>query len=157
MVKIRKLENNAEAAVCARMMATSEPWITLGRGYQASLEILTDPGREVYLAVRENSILGFTILNMQGAFVGYIQAVCVAAEARGQGIGSQLIAYAEARIFRESPNVFICVSSFNAGAQKLYARLGYEVIGELRDYVIAGHSEFLLRKTIAPKAGFKKA
>jgi ribosomal protein S18 acetylase RimI-like enzyme len=63
------------------------------------------------------------------------------------------MAYAEARIFRDTPNVFICVSSFNPRAQAFYRRLGYEVIGELRDYVVRGHSEWLLRKSIGPLRG----
>ena len=66
------------------------------------------------------------------------------------------MAFAEKRIFSETPNVFVCVSSFNKGAQRFYERLGYEVIGELRDYIISGHSEILLRKTIAPLTDFKK-
>lgn len=66
------------------------------------------------------------------------------------------MAFAEKRIFSETPNAFICVSSFNSSAQKLYERLGYEVIGELKDYIISGYSEILLRKTIAPLTEFKK-
>ena len=34
---------------CARLMATSEPWITLRRGYAASLAALTNPVKERYL------------------------------------------------------------------------------------------------------------
>ena len=34
------------------------------------------------------------------------------------------MAWAEARILRESPNVFICVSSFNPDARRLYERQG---------------------------------
>ncbi|WP_413038764.1 GNAT family N-acetyltransferase [Roseofilum sp. SID3] len=49
-----------------------------------------------------------------------------------------MIDYAEKRIFQSTPNVFICVSSFNPGARKLYERLGYSVIGELHDYIISG-------------------
>jgi ribosomal protein S18 acetylase RimI-like enzyme len=110
----------------------------------------------VYLAVSHNDIVGFMILNMHGAFVGYVQSVCIAPEWRNRGIGSQLMAYAEKRIFSVTPNVFICVSSFNPGAQRLYERRGYHVIGELKDYIISGHSEILLRKTIAPLAEFEK-
>jgi hypothetical protein len=33
---------------------------------------------------------------------------------------------------------------------------GYEVIGELKDYIVPGHSEILLRKTIAPLTEFNK-
>jgi hypothetical protein len=29
---------------------------------------------------------------------------------------------------------------------------GYEVVGELRDYIVRGHSEWLLRKSVAPLA-----
>lgn len=156
MTEIRKLQHTAEAEICARMMANSEPWITLRRDYDASLKILTDSSREVYLAILNGEIVGFTILVMRGAFVGYVQSVCVAPEWRSKGIGSQLMAFAEKRIFSETPNAFICVSSFNSSAQKLYERLGYEVIGELKDYIISGYSEILLRKTIAPLTEFKK-
>jgi RimJ/RimL family protein N-acetyltransferase len=44
------------------------------------------------------------------------------------------------------------VSSFNERARALYTRLGYETVGELRDYIVRGHSEWLLRKSIAPLA-----
>lgn len=149
-IEIVSLERPDHVAACAEMMADSEPWLTLGRDYDASVATLSVPSKEVYLALVDEEVAAFVLLNMQGAFVGYIQTVCVAPEWRGKGIGSQLMNFVEKRIFSETPNVFICVSSFNPDAQRLYQRLGYEVIGELRDYIIAGHSEILLRKTIAP-------
>jgi ribosomal protein S18 acetylase RimI-like enzyme len=91
---------------------------------------------------------------MAGAFVGYIQTVIVAPEAQGKGIGSQLVEFAEERIFKESPNAFLCVSSFNHGARRLYERLGYQYVGELADYIVTGHSELLYRKTRGPWTGF---
>jgi len=155
-VEIRRLEQTADAEVCARMMADSEPWITLRRDYDASLKILTDPSREVYLAIVGDEIVGFTVINMHGAFVGYLQSVCVAPLWRGKGIGSELMDYVEKRILSETPNVFICVSSFNARVQKLYERRGYEVVGELKNWIVSGHSEILLRKSIAPLTEFNK-
>lgn len=154
--EIERLHHAADAEICARMMANSEPWTTLQRDFDASLGIITDPSREVYVATVNGEIAGFIILLMHGALVGYIQSVCVAPAWRGQGIGTQLMVFAERRIFSETPNAFICVSSFNRRARRLYEGLGYEVIGELEDYVIPGHSEILLRKTIAPLTEFKK-
>jgi len=151
---IRPLAGRAEAEACAHMMAGSEPWITLGRGYDASLALLESPDRECYVALADGAVAGFLILNMHGAFVGYVQTVCVAAEARGRGIGTELVRFAEERIFRESPNVFLCVSSFNPDARRLYERLGYVFIGELTDYIVRGHAELLYRKTIGPIGGF---
>lgn len=148
--RIKRLETTHEIQICAHMMANSEPWITLGRDYKASIETLSVPSKEVYLAMVKEEIAGFTILNMQGGFIGYVQTLCVASEWRNKGIGSQLMAFAEQRIFKETPNVFICVSSFNPIAFKFYQDLGYEVVGELKDYIVAGHSEILLRKSISP-------
>jgi ribosomal protein S18 acetylase RimI-like enzyme len=156
-IEIRKLRHTEEAETCARLMADSEPWITLQRDYETLLKIIANPTREVYLAVEgNNEIAGFIMLNMQGAFVGYIQSICTGPEWRNKGIGSRLMAFAEKRIFNVTPNVFICVSSFNTKAKRLYERLGYQVVGELKDYIISGHSEILLRKTIAPLTEFKR-
>jgi len=155
-MEIYILGGSEEAEACARMMADSEPWITLKRGYEASLRILTDLSREVYLARENGEILGFIAIEMNGAFVGYIKSIYTSPEWRDRGVGSKLMDYAEDRIFKEAPNVFICVSGFNKGAQRLYKRLGYEVVGELKDYIISGESEILLRKTIATLSEFKR-
>jgi ribosomal protein S18 acetylase RimI-like enzyme len=50
--------------------------------------------------------------------------------------------------------VFLFVSSFNDKAQQFYRSLGYQRVGEVQDYVIRGHSELLMRKTIAPLQEF---
>ena len=155
-LKIKKLENTDEIDICARMMADLEPWITLRRDYESSVATLSVPTKEVYLAMIEEQIVGFTILNMQGGFIGYVQTLCVAPDWRNKGVGSELMSFVERRIFKETPNVFICVSSFNPKALKFYKRLGYEEIGELKDYIITGHSEILLRKSMSPLSEFKE-
>ncbi|HXG59144.1 MAG TPA: GNAT family N-acetyltransferase [Thermoanaerobaculia bacterium] len=152
-LSITPLQTADEARECAQMMASSEPWITLGRDFEASLAVVSHPDRETYLARAGDALAGFIIINMTGAFVGYIQTICVAPEFRSRGVGTQLIAFAESRIFRDAPNVFMCVSSFNDGARRLYERLGYQVVGELTDYLVRGHSEILLRKTRGPILG----
>jgi ribosomal protein S18 acetylase RimI-like enzyme len=149
-LSLQRLSQPEEAESCARLMSSTEPWITLGRSREASLDLVRDAGREVYIARVGGLFAGFLILNMRGAFVGYIQTVCLVPEQRGQGLGTAIIGWAEDRIFRESPNVFMCVSSFNKDAQRLYQRLGYTVIGELTDYLVPGHSEILLRKSKGP-------
>ena len=155
---IRALATDGEARQCAALMSSSDPWLRLGRSYDASLAIIRDPAREVYVAVESNGpdagtpVIGFVVVIMQGAFVGYIQSVAVAERWRGRGVGSALIAFAERRILRDEPNVFICASSFNPDARRLYERLGYRVVGELTDFIVRGHSEMLMRKTIGPLA-----
>jgi ribosomal protein S18 acetylase RimI-like enzyme len=148
-LSIRPLQSN-DIQQCAAIMATTEPWITLGRTFDDCLAIVADENREVYVACDADRVAGFIIINMRGAFTGYIQTVCVDSAWRSHGLGSQLMQYAEDRIFSESPNAFLCVSSFNPRALQLYERLGYRVVGELGDYLITGQSEILMRKSIGP-------
>ena len=149
-IEIKPLESADEARACAELMANSEPWLTLGRTFDDCLKLLTEPGNEIYAARAEKVLAGFIVLQLHGAFTGYIQTIGVAPEWRNRGIGTRLIQFAEDRIFRDNPNVFLCVSSFNIEAQKLYQRLGYERVGELKDYLVKGRSEILMRKTIGP-------
>ena len=152
---IQPLSTDAEAWARAELMASSDPWRRLGRTLERSHAIIRDPAREVYVALQSSKssdprVAGFIVVIMQGVFVGYIQSVAVRADCRGRGLGSALIAFAEQRILRDVPNVFICASSFNPDARRLYERLGYTVVGDLTDYIVRGHSETLLRKTTGP-------
>jgi ribosomal protein S18 acetylase RimI-like enzyme len=156
-VDVRPLASSADAEACAQLMCASEPWLTLGRTYEASLALLRDPTREVYVAEDARGLAGFLILCLTGPFVGYIQTVCLAPDRRGAGLGTALVAFAERRIASVSPNVFLCVSSFNSRARALYERLGYEYVGELRDYLVRGHSELLYRKSKGPWSEFHPA
>ncbi len=152
-VSVRPFRGAADAEACAGLMAASEPWRTLGRSREDLLASLRAPGPERYLAERGGACAGLLVLNLRGAFVGYLQTVAVAAPFRGRGLGTALVAFAEARIFRDHPNVFLCVSSFNPGAQRLYRRLGYREVGELPDYLVRGHGEILMRKSRGPLFG----
>ena len=154
-VVIRPMLNPEEAHACCQMLVSSEPWITLPTSYDLCLKAQLDPTRESYVALVNETIAGFITVNLGGPLRGYIQVICVAPGHRNHGIGRKLIALAEERIFRESPNVFLCTSSFNTAAQRFYARLGYERVGEFKDYVVQGHSEFLLRKTLGPVRDFR--
>ena len=144
---LRRIESLEEAKWCAELMSSSEPWRTLGRSFAASLDIVRDATRETYLAMSGDERVGFVILSVVGPFMGYLQTLCIIRERRGQGLGSALLELAEERIFSVSPNVFLCVSSFNHDARRLYERSGYVYVGELADYLVEGHSELLYRKT----------
>lgn len=153
--RIEPIDRNRDAAECAELMLTSEPWLTLRLTRETALTVLTDPLREVHAIRDANGVAGFVVIDMRGLLRGYVQILCVRADCRGQGIGSALLRWAEERIFRDSPNVFICVSSFNPGARRLYERLGFELVATLRELLVPGHDELLLRKTKGSWAAFR--
>jgi ribosomal protein S18 acetylase RimI-like enzyme len=92
---IEPLRNDDDARACAAMMCATDPWLLLGRGFDECLRVVTDDTCETYVAHENGAVRGFIILNMRGAFVGYIRIICVDADARGSGLGSQLVAFAE--------------------------------------------------------------
>lgn len=134
---------------CAAIMAGSEPWLTLQRDLGQCRVFLDRPGTELLVAWEGGRMTGFILLAPYGlAGSPYVASIAVAAEARGRGIGSELLRFAENR-FADRRNIFLLVSSFNHRAQKLYRRLGYEFVGELKDYLVLGHSELILHKKIS--------
>lgn len=153
-LSFRAIDGADEIERCARMMEHSEPWLTLGRGYEAGLAILRDEARERYAAMSGDEIAGFAVLVTQGALVGYLQLLCVAPGHRGRGVGRELMAFVEEKIFARYPNLFLMVSDFNADARRFYERLGYEPIGEIRDFLVAGRGEIVMRKTRGPIRGY---
>jgi ribosomal protein S18 acetylase RimI-like enzyme len=113
-------------AWCARLMASSEPWITLGRDLGSCRDVLTRPGTDLFVARKgENGLpVGFILVAPYGlAGSPYIASIAVGAEMRGKGVGSELLHFVE-RHFLGRTHIFLLVSSFNHKAQHLYIRHG---------------------------------
>lgn len=133
---------------CARLMVSTEPWITLQRDLEGCRATLTRPGTELFVARSGAALLGFILLAPYGfAAAPYIACFAVSAVARGQGVGAQLLTFTEQR-YRGRHHLFLLVSSFNDRAQEFYRRHGFEFIGELKDYIVAGHSELIFHKRV---------
>ncbi len=149
-ISIVKSKTDAEIDECAGLMLNSDPWKSLNVNFNILVKTINDSTIELFLALQENKILGFAAVQMNGVFTGYIKNIAVKEEFRNQKIGLQLLKFVEERIFTERKNVFLCVSSFNKKAIRFYERNGYEKVGELKNYLINKHSEFIMRKTIGP-------
>ena len=142
--------------VCALMMSSTDPWITLGMNYEQCLNAFDGSCKEIYTMRFQNEIAGFVIIQTGGSFAGYIQTICIDEKWRGRGLGRKLLSFCEERILKFSPNIFICVSSFNEGAKKLYLDYGFKLVGELENFVKHGFNELLLRKTVGPRVGYNE-
>lgn len=137
------------SAWCARVMAATDPWLTLGRAFEDCLARCSHPEYTLLVASENGVRLGFVLLHPRGvAGSPYIASIAVAEEARGRGVGSALLAYSE-NYFPQARHIFLCVSSFNSSARRLYERRGYQAVGEFADYVIDGASETLMHKRLA--------
>jgi ribosomal protein S18 acetylase RimI-like enzyme len=133
---------------CARLMAASEPWITLRRDLAGCYEALARPGTELFVAHDDDQPVGFVLVAAYGlAASPYLASIGVAPDARGRGVGSELLRFIE-RHFAGRGHLFLLVSSFNDRARALYERHGYARVGELKDFIVDGASEIILHKRL---------
>jgi ribosomal-protein-alanine N-acetyltransferase len=147
-------KDSGNIAACALMMSKTDPWITLGINYEQCLKAFEGACKEIYIIDHYNQIAGFVIIQICGTFSGYIQTICIDEVYRNKGLGKKLLRFCEERILKFSPNLFICVSSFNTNAAKLYYEFGFKLVGELDNFVKDGFTELLLRKTVGPRVGY---
>ena len=142
---------DAEREWAACVMSESDPWLTLGRDVaQCRAFIAPAPDSELLIAHVDGEPAGFLFLRPRG-FAGspYIASIGVAAAHRGRGVGSEMLRHAETRYAPTARHIFLCVSSFNADARRLYERVGYKHVGTLPDYLIDGASELIMHKRLA--------
>ena len=77
----------------------------------------------------------------------HIEAIVVPAEARGAGIGRELMQRAESLATRNSC-VGVHLSTLEFQAKGFYEKLGYTVFGELQDFPASGGSQYFMRKRL---------
>jgi len=153
-IQIKPTRDPKVIAACALMMVHTDPWITLGMSYDYCVKAFEGGFREVYVLEFGTDLAGFVIMQTEGTFKGYIQTICISEPFRGKGLGKQLLQFCQERIMEYSPNVFICVSSFNTGAIRLYLELGFKLVGELDNFVREGFTELLFRKSFGSIVGY---
>jgi ribosomal protein S18 acetylase RimI-like enzyme len=133
----------------ARLLSGSEPWISLGISQEKIRESCHNPEHEVYIAHLQGKACGVIIIHPKGvAGSPYIKSIAVDKEYRNMGVGAALIHYVEDLFRAKARYLFLCVSSFNTRAQALYEKLGFTVVGELKDYITDGASEILMSKRL---------
>jgi ribosomal protein S18 acetylase RimI-like enzyme len=100
--------------------------------------------------VTDGGVSGLALVRPRFLVGDYLELFAVAAAARGRGLGAALLGHVEAVAFARGRNVFVCVSDFNDGARRFYARHGYAHVGTLPDLLVRGSAELLLRKSAGP-------
>ena len=119
----------------------------------AFMEAIGDKDYLVRVAVvteaHEEKIVGFSLFDQKGAFSrsGYLKLIVIDQQARGLNVGAKLLQHLEENS-QGKGGVFLLVTSTNQGAQSFYRRLGYEKIGEIKDYVKSGIDEFIFFKKV---------
>jgi len=147
----------ADLPACVEILSTSDPWLRLGLGvdaHKANTRRALNDGLS-WVAEEESKLIGFALVQPNFLGAHYLKNLAVHADHRKAGVGLRLLEQVEQQAFAHSPNIFLCVSSFNTHAQRFYLRHDYQVIGVIKDFFIATADEILMRKTRGPLKGYK--
>lgn len=129
MVRPMRLGDVSEVVEIDRL-SFSMPWSA--RSYR--FEIERNPAALLFVAEVDGAVLGYIGL-WELVDVGHISTLAVHPNHRRQGIARQLIeAGLRALADRGIGEVTLEVRESNTGAQNLYSRFGFEVVGRRREY-----------------------
>jgi hypothetical protein len=114
------------------------PWTHYAMTRERAVNVLQkgiQANADIYVAELDTKVLGFVWWIQRGAFF--------------HSVGKSLVSAAEQACATQSKDMFLMVSDFNTEAQSFYRRLGYQQIGAVPDYVIAGISEHIMYKKLS--------
>lgn len=145
-----KIPKNDEKTLmkCAEVISIQEPWITLKISKTDSYNFLSSDIVTNFGLFREAELLGFISLQLNGVLTPFIRRIAILPDYQNKGYGRALMEETENMVKKNSQNIFLLVSSFNEGARKFYQRLGYTETGVIKDLLLPGYDEILMRKVL---------
>ena len=144
-VEVRALrESDLPGVVAIEEASFTTPW-----SRRTFSNLLGRPNARLLAAVRGDELLGYAALWFAGG-AAELGDLAVRDGMRRQGVGSRLLRAAiEEAARREAGEMFLEVRAGNRGAQALYRRHGFEVVGRRpRYYVKPAEDALVMRRTI---------
>lgn len=140
---------DGEARRLAGLLAGMDPWHRLGIGESALSGYLLrpDPALRRYAVRVGGQLAGLICVRFPWLRGPFIELLGLGETFQGRGLGTRLLGWAEAEARRESKNLWVSASAFNAGARRFYRRHGFAEVAELEGLVSPGQAEILFRKS----------
>jgi ribosomal protein S18 acetylase RimI-like enzyme len=139
-----------DAELLSTAFALNQPWLTLGISASGLKNYFLREDANLYrYTVRvDNQVAGIICLRYPWLRGPYIELLGLIEGYRGNGIGTQLLDWAETETRQHSNNLWLVTSSFNQQALQFYQRHGFQQIGLIAGLVHPDHDELLLRKRL---------
>jgi ribosomal protein S18 acetylase RimI-like enzyme len=135
----------------ARNISLMPPWSVIGYPARALYSFLVgyDPGCKRFEIVSQGEIAGTCAIRTPWLRGPYLQLMAILPDFQGRGFGGKILSWMEAQALRDDARqLWLCVSSFNEGAQAFYQRFGFEATAVLDDVLVNGSDEILMRKKL---------
>ncbi|KIL99752.1 hypothetical protein CCC_03924 [Paramagnetospirillum magnetotacticum MS-1] len=139
-----------DAPALAQALAAMDPWARLDYGAQALERYFGREDRALtrWVAEHDGGTAGILALRSPWLRGPYIELFAILPGHQGLGLGGKVLDWAAKSAAEIAPNLWACVSDFNAPARAFYARHGFTEVAPLDGLVQAGMSEILLRKRL---------
>lgn len=133
---------------CAHILASMDPWRSLGYRPEALTRYLsrTDPALARYVIAVEGETAGVICIRYPWLMGSFLEVLAVFAPFQGRGIGKEVILWIEHLTHKACRNVWTTVSGENVSGQRFYAAMGFLEVAVLKDLILSGRNEILLRK-----------
>ncbi|OAN52260.1 hypothetical protein A6A04_00775 [Paramagnetospirillum marisnigri] len=146
--RLRPLEP-ADCRPMAEALAAQDPWLSLGFNATALERYLArDDAALARFAVErgEDGRAGLLAVRWPWLRGAYIELLAVFPAHQGRGLGGAVVDWVAGQTAGITPNLWACVSDFNASARVFYAARGFVEVAPLEDLVAPGRAEILLRR-----------
>jgi len=142
------------ARALSLILAGMEPWSRIGSKPEGLCQtMLTDPaGQARSWCMRvDGEPAGVLVIHEDWLVGPYLKRIAVLPKYQGRGLARASLAWWEADARQAgAANLWLCVSSFNLSAQKVYEAAGFCQCGLFKDLVVLGYDEILMRKQLKP-------
>lgn len=140
------------AAILGPSLAAIDPWARAGYD-GAKLAAFFARGEEAaprYRILCGESLAGAMVVREPWLHGPYLNLIGLLPPFHGAGIGSLTLDWMEARARGAgNRNLWLCVSSYNDAARRLYERHGFRLTARLPDLALDATEELLMRKRLA--------
>ena len=143
------------AALLGPAVVAIEPWSAINYPAAHLTAFLTaqDPALDRRAVFVDEGPAGIIAVRSPWLRGPYLQVLALLPPHQGQGFGKHLLDWFERQATGNSRWIWLCYSSFNRRAGAFYAREGFEEVTLLRDLMLDGGDEVLMRKRINKPAG----
>jgi ribosomal protein S18 acetylase RimI-like enzyme len=139
----------SDRARLAEAIAAMPPWSAMNYPAEAMAKFLATSGDSIirYRVAVGGEDAGVVSVRYPWLKGPYLELLALLPKFQGQRLGTHILAWFEQEAVRqEARNLWVCASSFNQDALRLYERYGFQRVATLPGLVVDGYDEILLRK-----------
>lgn len=140
------------AGVLGTGLAAIDPWarVNYSPARLANFFATREDGAQRYQVIVAGHLAGTIVVRNPWLAGPYLNLLGLLPGFSGRGIGHLALSWFEAEArHAKARNIWLCVSSFNTGAERFYRAHGFERSANLADLTSDGFDEILMRKRLA--------